>query len=95
MHQRLFTVYILSSLSRTLYVGVTNNLPRRLAEHRAGIGNGFTGRYRITRLVWFEQTPNAGAAIAREKEIKGWDRERRCQLIESQNLGWRDLAVDW
>ena len=94
MRARSFCVYILASRSRRLYVGVTNDLVRRLGQHRAG-QSAFTARYQIDRLVYYEQTPNAGAAIAREKELKGWTRERKLALVEAVNAGWRDLAADW
>ncbi|HEX7917821.1 MAG TPA: GIY-YIG nuclease family protein, partial [Gemmatimonadales bacterium] len=87
-----FYVYILASLSRRLYTGVTSDLQRRLWEHRTGAIGGFTKKYRIHRLVHFEITPDARAALAREKEIKSWTREKRLQLIEEQNAGWLDLA---
>jgi putative endonuclease len=92
---RTFTVYILASLSRRLYVGVTGDLLRRLHEHRVATLPSFTARYRINRLVHFEQTPNARSAIERETEIKGWSREKKLRLIESNNPGWLDLAEDW
>jgi putative endonuclease len=92
---RCFYVYILASRSRVLYTGVTNDLHRRLYEHKNGMIPGFTTRYSVTRLVYFESTPDVRAAIAREKVIKGWTRERRVRLIESVNAGWSDLALDW
>jgi putative endonuclease len=85
-------VYILASSGSTLYVGVTSNLLRRLAEHRAGIGGGFTRKYRTHRLVHAESFDTARDAILREKQIKGWKRERKIALIESANPGWEDLA---
>ena len=87
-----FTVYILASLSRRLYIGVTNDLECRIIQHRAGRADAFTARYRITRLVYFEQTSDVRAAIAREKQLKGWRREKKLALIESVNAGWLDLA---
>jgi putative endonuclease len=90
-----FAVYILASLSRRLYIGVTGDLLRRLHEHRTGILPSFTTRYQITRLVHFEQTPNARAAIERETEVKKWSREKKIRLIESTNAGWLDLAEGW
>ncbi|HET7457640.1 MAG TPA: GIY-YIG nuclease family protein [Gemmatimonadaceae bacterium] len=90
---RQFYVYILASRSGRLYVGVTNDLRRRIHEHRTG--GDFAARYRITRLVYFETTANVRAAIAREKEIKGWLRERKLRLIEADNPDWRDLAEKW
>ena len=92
---RQFYVYMLASLSRRLYVGVTNDLGRRMTEHRRGTAGSHTGRYRITRLVYFEQAVDARAAIAREKELKRWPRERKARLVEGSNHGWIDLARDW
>jgi putative endonuclease len=85
---------MLASRSRNLYVGVTNNLSRRLAEHRQGLVPGFTSKYRIFRLVWYEIFGNIEAAIAREKEIKAWRREKKLWLIEKHNPFWRDLAAE-
>ena len=87
-----YWVYLLASHSRRLYVGVTNNLARRLAEHRAGEGGAFTKRYNVHRLVYFEEHPDVRDAIRREKEIKGWRREKKLQLIERHNAGWIELA---
>jgi putative endonuclease len=87
-----YTVYILASLNRRLYIGVTNDLECRVLQHRAGRAGAFTARYRITRLVYFEQTGDVRAAIAREKELKRWSRARKVALIESGNAGWVDLA---
>ena len=91
---RQFYVYLLASHSRRLYIGVTNDLLRRIAEHREGMCD-FTSRYQITRLMYFETTENAMSAIAREKEIKGWLRRRKIELIEKENPAWQDLAADW
>jgi putative endonuclease len=92
---RTFTVYILASVSRRLYIGVTGDLLSRLHQHRTAQLPSFTARYHITRLVYFEQTINARAAIQRETEIKGWSRQKKIQLIESNNAGWLDLSHDW
>ena len=92
---RTFYVYILSSLSRRLYTGVTNDLRRRLREHRSGKVGSHTHRYRIVRLVYFELLNDVGAAIGREKELKSWTRERRMELIEEHNAGWLDLGGAW
>lgn len=92
---RTFTLYILASLSRRLYVGVANDLIRRLYEHRTSISPSFTTRYRINRLLYFQQTPDARSAIERETEIKGWSGEKKLALIESTNAGWLDLSQDW
>ena len=87
-----YWVYLLTSHSRRLYVGVTNDLVRQLAEHRSGEGSAFTKRYNVHRLVYFEEHPDVRDAIRREKEIKGWRREKKLQLIERHNAGWIDLA---
>ncbi|MDQ2924878.1 MAG: GIY-YIG nuclease family protein [Acidobacteriota bacterium] len=89
-----YYVYILSSRSRTLYVGVTNKLLRRVEEHRDGTFDGFTSKYRIHRLVYFEHFKYIGNAIAREKAIKGWLRIKKVALIEAENPTWEDLYVD-
>jgi putative endonuclease len=79
----------------TLYVGVTNDLQRRVWEHRNRLFPGFTSRYAIDRLVYAEETSDVTAAIQREKEIKRWRRNKKEALIESTNPGWRDLSLDW
>lgn len=90
-----FYVYILSSLSGTLYIGVTNNLPKRVAQHKRGDCEGFTKDYGVDRLVYFERFTQIGQAIAREKQLKGWRRSKKIQLIKSINPSWRDLIRDW
>jgi putative endonuclease len=92
---RTYYVYILANRSRTLYVGVTRNLMRRLHEHRSGMVPGFTRRYRIRRLVYVENASNPSDAIAREKQIKNWTRAKKVALIESANPVWTDLAAAW
>ena len=89
---RTFYIYIMASHSRVLYVGVTNDLVRRVNEHKAGRIPGFTTTYRVTRLVHFEAFTDIRDAIAREKEIKGWKRSRKINLIQSRNATWEDLA---
>ena len=89
---RTYCVYILASRSRNLYTGVTDNLERRMVEHRRGLIPGFTTRYRIFRLVHFEFFTDIRAAIAREKEIKGWRREKKILVIRQNNPTWADLA---
>jgi putative endonuclease len=89
-----FFVYILSSRSRQLYVGMTNDLRRRVGQHKAGVDDGFTKRYAITRLVYFERFQYVNNAIAREKELKDWRRELKVRLIEAENPTWEDLAAD-
>ncbi len=87
-----YCVYTLASRSRNLYTGVTNNLERRIIEHRQGLVPGFTSRYKVFRLVYFELFGDIRDAIAREKEIKGWRREKKLRLIEHANPTWADLA---
>ncbi|HYX20324.1 MAG TPA: GIY-YIG nuclease family protein [Thermoanaerobaculia bacterium] len=91
----LYWVYILASDHRTLYVGVTNDLERRLFEHREGLVRGFTRKYNVHRLVYFESTDDPIAAIEQEKRIKGWRRSKKVALIENRNPTWRDLSQDW
>jgi putative endonuclease len=92
---RRYHVYILASRSRNLYTGVTNHLMRRVYEHKHGLLRGFTRRYRIHRLVYFEGFLYVRNAIAREKEIKAWRREKKIALISVHNPAWDDLAADW
>jgi len=90
-----YYVYIMANRSRTLYTGVTTNLERRVYEHKHKLVEGFTKKYNITRLVYYEQTSDIKAAIAREKQIKGWLRSKKVSLIESLNPNWSDLSVEW
>ena len=92
---RTYYVYILANRSRTLYVGVTNHIERRVLDHRRGAASDFTRRYMIRRLVYVESTGDVRAAIAREKEIKGWLRAKKLALIESANPDWTELASGW
>ena len=92
---RTYWVYILASRSRNLYTGVTNNLQRRMIEHRQGLVPGFTARYKILRLVHCERFADIRDAIGREKEIKGWRREKKIWLIECDNPTWQDQAVSF
>ena len=85
-----FWVYILSSRSRNLYVGMTNDLIRRIAEHRDGVPDTYTARYQIHRLVYFEYFQYVRSAIAREKHLKHWTREQKIALIEKVNPTWED-----
>jgi putative endonuclease len=95
MTERRFFVYILASRSRVLYTGVTNDLGRRVTEHRQRSPRAFTTRYQVHRLVYYEVHASAAAAIEREKQIKGWRRAKRVRLIESVNPEWGDLAGEW
>ena len=90
--KRWYYVYIMTNHARTLYTGVTNDLARRGYEHRAKLVPGFTAKYNIERLVYFEQFSGPRAAIEREKQVKGWRRSRKLELIESANPGWADLG---
>lgn len=90
-----YYVYIMANLARTLYVGVTNDLQRRVYDHKNGSFEGFTKRYRLTRLVHYEETNSVLEAIAREKQIKGWLRSKKAALIESANPNWKDLSEGW
>ena len=90
-----YYVYIMTNKSRTLYTGVTNNLERRVYEHKHKLVPGFASKYNITWLVYFEATPDIRAAIAREKQIKGWLRVKKIALIESDNPQWEDLSAGW
>ena len=90
-----YYVYIMSNYSRTLYTGVTNNLERRVYEHKQKAKPGFTAHYNITQLVYYETTTDPRAAIEREKQIKGWLRKKKVALIESVNPAWEDLSRDW
>ncbi len=91
-----YYVYILASKRNgTLYVGVTNDLRRRMYEHKNGIIEGFTKKYSVNRLVYFEDSADVDAAIRREKQIKGWRRDKKIALIESANPDWEDLSKEW
>ena len=90
-----YYVYILTNRSRTLYVGVTNDLERRMYEHKNKLLSGFTSKYNVTQLAHFEETSDVEAAIAREKQIKGWRREKKVALIEASNPQWEDLSLAW
>jgi putative endonuclease len=95
MPERTYYVYIMASDSKRLYVGVTNNLPRRVAEHRADGVDTFAKMYAIRHLVYYDGTTDVRSAIAREKQIKGWRRGKKIALIESMNPKWQDIAADW
>jgi len=90
-----FYVYILSSQSRNLYIGMTNDLIRRIAEHREMKPGAYTAQYNIQRLVYFERFQYVRNAIAREKELKDWTRDKKITLIEKVNPTWEDFAAEW
>jgi putative endonuclease len=94
MRHHNYYVYIMSSLSRTLYAGVTNDLERRVGEHKEGKPGAFTARYNVNRLVYFEEFSDINQAIAREKEIKSMTRRQKIKLIESIKPEWRDRSQE-
>ena len=92
---RSYYVYIMTNRSQTLYIGVTNDLQFRVLQHKLKVIPGFTSRYHIDRLVYYEETTDIRTAIAREKQLKGWLRAKKIALIESMNSQWKDLSADW
>jgi putative endonuclease len=88
-------VYIMTNRSQTLYVGVTNNLERRVWQHKNGAFEGFTSKYKLDRLVYCEEYSDVRNAISREKQIKGWLRIKKLNLIVSLSPEWRDLSEEW
>ncbi len=91
-----YYVYFITNISNdVLYVGVTNNLMRRLYEHKNKMIKGFSEKYNCTKLVYFEETDDISAAIMREKQLKKWRREKKDKLIESKNPKWKDLSEGW
>lgn len=95
MKQKQYYVYIVASLSKRLYTGVTNNLERRVYEHKQKEVEGFTKQYHIGRLVYYETHRNVQDAIRREKQVKKWRREKKVALIVSMNPTWKDLSAGW
>lgn len=91
----MYFVYIMTNRSRTLYIGITNNLVRRVREHKTGVGSGFTTKYKLDRLVYFERFEDVHNAIEREKRIKGWLRIKKIALIVSMDPSWNDLSEEW
>ena len=90
-----YYVYVMANWSRTLYTGVTNDLRRRVYEHKNKLIPGFTAKYNVGKLVYYEQTGDVYEAVSRERQIKGWTREKKLVLIEEANPGWEDLAASW
>ena len=93
MHQ--YYVYIMSSATRVIYIGMTNNLERRVYEHKNKVNPGFTANYNANRLVYFELTSDVTVAIEREKQLKSWNRAKKIALIMKDNPSWSDLSRDW
>jgi putative endonuclease len=92
---KIYFVYIMTNRSKTLYTGVTNNLIRRVREHKTSTDPSFADKYKIDRLVYFERFEDVRNAIEREKQIKGWLRSKKINLIVSVNPEWRDLSLAW
>src|ERR1700757_607634 len=92
---RRFYVYIMASKSRVLYIGITNDIWRRVWEHKNDVTPGFTCKYKVHRLVYFEMFKYVGNAITREKHLKGWLREKKVALIRAANPTWEDLSEEW
>ena len=95
MYKSYYTYIMSSNNNTTIYVGVTNDLERRVAEHKAGLIPGFTQKYNCKKLVYFESFSDIEQAIAREKQLKGWVRKKKDALIDSMNPYRNDLAADW
>ena len=95
MFSRSYYVYIVANQSLSLYTGMTNDLFKRLWQHRSGHGSEFTSKYKVSKLLWFEETDDVGIANAREKQIKNWRRKWKVSLIDSMNANWSDLAAGW
>ena len=92
----MYYVYILSNWDDSvLYIGVTNDLPRRLYEHKNRLADGFTSKYNVNKHVYFENTHDVRSAIEREKQLKGWTRAKKVGLVSKLNPAWKDLALDW
>ena len=92
----MYFVYMLTNWDDSvLYIGITGNLPKRLYEHRNGLVEGFTKKYNVHKLVYFEQTSDVYSAISREKQLKKWSRAKKNMLVNSVNPQWRDLSEDW
>ena len=90
-----YYVYIMASLKKVLYTGITNDLQIRVKQHKMGQGSIFTKKYNVNRLVWYEETNDVMIAIEWEKKIKGWSRQKKIDLIENENLEWKDLSIRW
>ena len=95
MHEGSYFTYIVANRSHTLYVGVTRDLEKRVFQHKWKEYEGFTERYNCDRLVWFESHQDVRKAIAREKQVKHWRRDKKIALIEKANPAWIDLSRDW
>ncbi|HWR17428.1 MAG TPA: GIY-YIG nuclease family protein [Terriglobales bacterium] len=92
---KFYYVYIMTNRSKTLYTGMTSNLEARVWQHKNHVYKGFASKYKVDRLAYFEQWPEPGLAIGREKQIKGWTRIKKIALIVSKNPEWKDLSEEW
>jgi putative endonuclease len=93
---KIYYIYILASKRNgTIYIGITNNLEKRIYEHKNEITKGFTKKYDVKKLVYYEKTNDVISAIAREKQLKKWNRKWKLELIEKSNPQWNDLSKDW
>ena len=90
-----YYVYIMASLKKVLYTGITNDLQIRVKQHKMGQGSIFTKKYNVNRLVWYEETNDVMIAIEWEKRIKDWSRQKKIDLIENENPEWKDLSIGW
>ena len=90
-----YYIYIMTNKSRTLYIGVSNNLGRRVYEHKNKMIEGFSKKYNLTKLVYYETFNSVGDAIRREKQLKNWQRQWKINLIESKNKEWKDLSIEF
>ncbi|MCH8186067.1 MAG: GIY-YIG nuclease family protein [Chloroflexi bacterium] len=90
-----YYVYIMTNATRTLYIGVTNDLLKRVYEHKGKLTGGFTKKYNVTWLAYYEVTTDVYTALTREKQLKKWSRGKKVALIQSMNPRWKDLAQDW
>jgi len=95
MHEEFYYTYIVASRSHTLYIGMTGNLSGRIFAHKRKLHEGFSADYNCNRLVWYQQFVRVEKAIAREKQLKGWRREKKIALIEKSNPTWQDLSEGW
>ena len=96
IYNKNYYVYILTNWNnKVMYIGVTNNLERRIQEHKSKQIEGFTKKYNVTKLVYYDTTNDVNEAIAMEKKLKGWKRDRKNSLVESINPEWKDLSEDW
>ena len=95
MQEQCYVAYIIASRSRTLYVGITSRFMTRIWQHKNGAFEGFSKTHNCKRLVWFERYGDIHAAIRREKQLKGWSRQKKIWLIEQQNPTWLDLSEEW